>query len=376
MKNIPQTDPGASFRRHRGSIQKAVRRVLESGWYILGKEVEAFEKEFGAFLGCDPAVGVANGTDALVLAMKGLEIKPRAGVITVSHTATATVAAIEMAGGVPVFTDIDPEWMVMDPQRLVENIREYRKGKNPDLQAVVVVHLYGQPADMSGIKSICQNVGLFLVEDCAQSVGASWIGKMTGTWGDAASFSFYPTKNLGALGDGGAVVAVNPAVSRRIRMLREYGWSKRNMCRFPGMNSRLDELQAAILRIKLQSLNRENEKRRQLSRLYIKNINVAGITLPKENNKSSHAYHLFVVKSEKRNRLKEHLRLSKISTNIHYPVPVHLQPGYRSRFWTPRRGLPETEKSAQQVLSLPLFPELSASDIKRVAKTVNNIQRW
>jgi dTDP-4-amino-4,6-dideoxygalactose transaminase len=371
LKNIPQTDPGASYRKHRLDIQKAVRRVLESGWYILGKEVEAFEVEFGAFLSSGPAVGVANGTDALTLALRGLGVKPGAGVITVSHTATATVAAIELAGAIPVFTDIDPRWMVMEPQRLAETIREYRKGPNPPLQAVVVVHLYGQPADMVGIRAVCLKEGLMLVEDCAQSAGASWAGQMTGTWGDAASFSFYPTKNLGALGDGGAVVAANPAVTRRIRMLREYGWSKRNMCRFPGINSRLDELQAAILRIKLSYLNQENEKRRYLASLYKQKIKAAGINLPEENKKGRHVYHLFVIKSAKRNQLKEHLRCNKISTNIHYPLPVHRQPGYRSRFWVPKKGLPETDLCSQQVLSMPLFPELTVDVVRKTAGLIN-----
>jgi dTDP-4-amino-4,6-dideoxygalactose transaminase len=374
LKNIPQTDPGASYRKHRLDIQKAVRRVLESGWYILGKEVEAFEVEFGAFLSSGPAVGVANGTDALTLALRGLGLKPGTGVITVSHTAAATVAAIELAGGVPVFTDIDPRWMVMEPQRLAETIREYRKSPNPPLQAVVVVHLYGQPADMAGIRAVCLKEGLMLVEDCAQSAGASWAGQMTGTWGDAASFSFYPTKNLGALGDGGAVVASNPRVAKRIRMLREYGWSKRNMCRFSGMNSRLDELQAAILRIKLSYLNQENEKRRYLASLYKQKIKAAGIELPEENKKGRHAYHLFVIRSEKRNRLKAYLRSQNIISNIQYPVPIHCQPGYRSCFWTPRYGLPETEKCAQQVLSLPLFPELSARNVQKVANNINSFK--
>ena len=272
MKTIPQTNPGESFRKHRIDIQKAFHTVLKSGRYVLGKEVAVFEKEFGSFLGCDPVVGVGNGTDALVLALRGLGLKVGSGVVTVSHTATATVSAIELAGGVPVFTDIDPRWMVMDPQRLTDTIREYRKKKNRPLQAVVVVHLYGQPADLKGILKVCEKEGLLLVEDCAQSAGASWSGRMTGTWGDAASFSFYPTKNLGALGDGGAVVARNRGVANRIRMLREYGWIRRNVSQFPGMNSRLDELQAAILSVKLKALAKENQKRRELANLYRKEI--------------------------------------------------------------------------------------------------------
>ena len=293
MKFIPQTDPGASFRKHKPAIEKAICRVLESGWYILGKEVEAFEREFGSFLGGGPVVGVANGTDALVLALRGLGLKPGAGVVTVAHTATATVAAIELAGGVPVFTDIDPVWMVMDPQKLADSIREYRReGKTP-LQAVVAVHLYGQPADMEGIRSVCRKEGLLLVEDCAQSAGAAWAGRKTGTWGDAASFSFYPTKNLGALGDGGAVVTADPAVAKRVRMLREYGWSQRNMSRFPGMNSRLDEIQAAILRVKLKALAKENNQRGKLARIYRQGIKNPALLLPEERTEGKHAYHLF-----------------------------------------------------------------------------------
>lgn len=371
MKSIPQTDPGASFRRHHSAIHKAIRRVLGSGWFILGKEVEAFEKEFGRFLGSFPAVGVANGTDALVLALKGLGLKPGSGVITVSHTATATVAAIELAGGVPVFTDIDPVWMVMEPQRLADTIREYRKGRNPPLQAVVVVHLYGQPADMEGIRAVCRKEGLLLVEDCAQSAGASWKGRKTGTWGDAASFSFYPTKNLGALGDGGAVVAADPAVAQRIRMLREYGWSQRNMCRFSGMNSRLDEVQAAILRIKLKALNKENATRRNLASIYRKKVTQLLTRLPEERKQGHHVYHLFVIRSTERNRLRTILKRKGIGTNIHYPFPIHRMPGYRNRCWTPNNGLPETEKASLEVLSLPLYPELEKKLVNYIIQNLN-----
>jgi dTDP-4-amino-4,6-dideoxygalactose transaminase len=371
LKPIPQTDPGASFRKHRPAIEKAVRRVLASGWYILGREVEAFEKEFGSFLGCDPVVGVANGTDALVLALRGLGLKPGAGVVTVAHTATATVAAIELAGGVPVFTDIDPVWMVMDPQRLADTIREYRKEKRATLQAVVVVHLYGQPADMEGIRAVCRKEGLLLVEDCAQSAGAAWAGRKTGTWGDAASFSFYPTKNLGALGDGGAVVTGDPAVAKRVRMLREYGWSQRNMSRFPGMNSRLDEIQAAILRVKLKALAQENKKRNALARIYHHEVRNANFRMLQERSEAENVYHLFPVRTEKRNKFREFLKKNKIGSNIHYPVPIHRMPGDRGKFWLPYKGLPETEKAAGEVLSLPLYPEMSLQNAKKISTVTN-----
>jgi dTDP-4-amino-4,6-dideoxygalactose transaminase len=371
LKLIPQTDPGASFRKHKSAIEKAVRRVLESGWYILGKEVEAFEKEFSSFLNSGPVVGVANGTDALVLALRGLGLKPGAGVVTVAHTATATVAAIELAGGVPVFTDIDPVWMVMDPQKLSDSIREYqREGKTP-LQAVVAVHLYGQPADMEGIRTVCRKEGLLLVEDCAQSAGAAWAGRKTGTWGDAASFSFYPTKNLGALGDGGAVVTGDPAVAKRVRMLREYGWSQRNMSRFPGMNSRLDEIQAAILRVKLKALAQENKKRNALARIYHHEVRNEIFRMLQERSEAENVYHLFPVRTEKRNKFREFLKKNKIGSNIHYPVPIHRMPGYRGKFWLPYKGLPETEKAAGEVLSLPLYPEMSLQNAKKISTVAN-----
>jgi dTDP-4-amino-4,6-dideoxygalactose transaminase len=371
VKTIPQTNPGKSFRKHRIDIQNAFHTVLKSGRYVLGKEVAVFEKEFGSFLGCDPVVGVGNGTDALVLALRGLGLKVGSGVVTVSHTATATVSAIELAGGVPVFTDIDPRWMVMDPQKLTDTIREYRKKKNRPLQAVVVVHLYGQPADLKGILKVCKKEGLLLVEDCAQSAGASWSSRMTGTWGDAASFSFYPTKNLGALGDGGAVVARNRGVANRIRMLREYGWIRRNVSQFPGMNSRLDELQAAILRVKLKALAKENQKRRDLANSYRKEIHNKKLLLPQEREAGRHIYHLFAVRSLHRNRLQRYLKKNGIVTNIHYRFPVHRQPGYRGRFWIPDAGLPETEKAAREVLSLPLFPEIAHSDLKYISTKLN-----
>jgi dTDP-4-amino-4,6-dideoxygalactose transaminase len=315
---------------------------------------------------------VANGTDALVLALRGLGIKAGSGVISVSHTATATVAAIELAGGAPVFTDIDSRWMVMEPQKLADTIREYRRVRNPPLQAVVVVHLYGQPADMSGLRAVCLKEGLMLVEDCAQSAGASWAGRMTGTWGDAASFSFYPTKNLGALGDGGAVMAADPEVAKRIRMLREYGWSQRNMSRFAGMNSRLDELQAAILRVKLKALAKENEARRKLAAVYREICKNADVHLPEEREKGRHVYHLLAVRSRERNQLRNHLRTKGIGTNIHYPFPVHRMPGYRGRCWVPAKGLPHTDRAAQEVLSLPLYPEMPFTIATRVANGVNS----
>ena len=255
----PQPYPKANYLAHKTGIDAAVKRVLESGWYILGREVEAFEQEFATYVGIRHAIGVANGTDALHLALRACGIGPGDAVITVSHTAVATVAAIELAGATPVLVDIDPDTFTIDVNSLEDAITKHDQGSwsgaSACLKAIIPVHIYGHPADMQAIMDIAERYGLFVLEDCAQSHGAVIQGKKTGTWGHISTFSFYPTKNLGALGDGGAVVTNDPQLSERCRLLREYGWRKRFVCDVPGMNSRLDELQAAILRAKLPSLD-------------------------------------------------------------------------------------------------------------------------
>ena len=254
---IPQNDVGAGYRARRAEIDAAVSRVLASGWYILGAEVAAFEREFAEWLGIAGAVGVANGTDALALALRALDIGPGCSVVTVSHTAVATVAAIEMVGATPILVDIDPGTYCLDPDELAAVVDRWRDGGDgvPPIRAVVPVHIYGHPADMTRILPIARGAGLRVVEDCAQAHGATLRGARVGTLGDAAAFSLYPTKNLGALGDGGVVVTGDPELRERIVALRQYGWRERYVSAIPGVNSRLDEVQAAILRVRLRDLD-------------------------------------------------------------------------------------------------------------------------
>ena len=270
--SIPQTNPRANYQAHKDQIDAAIARVLDSGLYILGQEVTNFQREFAAYIGVPYAIGVGSGTDALNIALRACGIGCVNLVITASHTAVATVAAIELCGATPVLVDIDPVTFTIDPNRVEDALRELWSSKqsaiNGRSRAIVPVHLYGHPADMESILSIARRYELRVIEDCAQSHGAMYLGRKTGAWGDIAAFSFYPTKNLGALGDGGMVVTDDPELEERARLLREYGWRDRYVSEFPGLNSRLDEVQAAILQVKLQFLDQENEKRRILAIIY------------------------------------------------------------------------------------------------------------
>ena len=361
--NVLQANPHASYLAYQQEIDEAIHRVLNSGWYILGKEVSAFEEEFAAFIGVPHAIGVGNGTDALELALRACGIGAGDEVITVSHTAVATVAAIELVGATPVFVDIETGSYSMDVRQIEEAVSTRTK-------AVLPVHLYGRPANLPAIVEIARRHGLRVIEDCAQSHGASLNGAKTGAWGDAAAFSFYPTKNLGALGDGGMVVTRDSRLSEQVRQLREYGWKQRYVSDQPGMNSRLDEMQAAILRVKLRHLNQDNEQREQLARVYLDALKGSCLRLPAGSSPDGvHVWHLFVVAHQHRDGLLGFLRERGIGTGIHYPVPVHLQPAYRYRLPL-RHPLPNTEKAAAQVLSLPLYPELPVESAERVARAV------
>ena len=363
---IPQTDPKANYLAHKKEIESAIAGVLDSGLYILGNQVAEFEREFAAYLGVSHGVGAASGTDALHLALRTCGIGPGDAVITVSHTAVATVAAIELAGAVPILVDIDPRTFTLDPQRLEEALAA-DKGLRP--KAVIPVHLYGHPADMPAIMDISAKAGLVVIEDCAQSHGAAVQGRKTGTWGHIAAFSFYPTKNLGALGDAGAVVTRDPDVAARARLLREYGWKERYVSETGGMNSRLDELQAAILRVKLRYLDRENARRRVLADAYGRALEGADLTLPAARPEVFHVYHQYAVLSPRRNALRNHLRAGGIGTLIHYPVPIHLQPAYRHRVVS--LDMRNTEEVARQVLSLPMYPELSEDQVGTVGRAIS-----
>ena len=369
--------PIAEYRAYKGAIDAAVLGVFESGNYILGPETAEFEKEFAAWIGTEHAVGVANGTDALVLAMRALGIGAGDTVLTVSHTAVATVAAVELTRAEPLLVDIDPATFTLDPQKLADTIRANPQRK---FKAVIPVHLYGQAADMTAIMEIARQHGLLVIEDCAQSHGATIAGKTTGTFGDAATFSFYPTKNLGAIGDGGAVVTQDAALAARVRELRQYGWKARYISDTAGMNSRLDELQAAILRAKLPRLRADNQRRRDLAALYAKHIRNAahigndGVVLPPLRAGAGHVYHQYVVRTPHRDALMAALKSQGVPTAIHYPQPVHTQPAYRDRVAVGHGGLAESERACREVLSLPMHPQLSDEAVIFAAQRISEWQ--
>ncbi|HOG45616.1 MAG TPA: DegT/DnrJ/EryC1/StrS family aminotransferase [Anaerolineae bacterium] len=359
---IPWANPQAAYVAYQVEIDAALRRVLQSGCYILGPEVEAFEAEFAAYCGAAAAAGVGSGTEALHLALAALGIGPGDEVVTVAHTAVATVSAIEMCGARPVLVDVDPASYTLDPQAL-------RAGITPRTRAVIPVHLYGQAADLDPILDVARRQGIAVVEDCAQAHGATYRGRRVGTWGDVGCFSFYPTKNLGAFGDGGAVVSCDAALAERVRLLRQYGWRERYTSSIAGWNSRLDELQAALLRVRLAHLEEDNARRRRLAGLYGGRLAGGPVALPAEMPYGEHVYHLYVVRSAWRDELQRFLAARGVQTGIHYPVPVHLQPAY-SRLGCGPGALPVTERLAAEILSLPMFPELSADDAGRVAAAV------
>lgn len=342
---VPFNDLNPLHEMMADELQQAVSRVLRSGWYVLGAEVEAFEAELSQFLDVRRAVGVASGTDALELIFRGFDVGPGDEVITVSHTAVATVCAIERAGGTPVLVDIDPTTYTMSPEAAAAAI-------TPRTKAIVPVHLYGHPADLASLAQLAKEHDLKLIEDAAQSIDARFGDRPTGTWGDAAALSFYPTKNLGACGDAGAVVTNDDRLARRVRGLRCYGQRDRNEFHERGINSRLDEMQAAILRIKLRHLDEHRELRREMVADYHRQLK--GLTLPAERGGVRHAYHLYVVRHPQRDKFREMLAAHGVETLIHYPVPVHMQGAYTDLKISPS-GLPETERAAREVLSLPLY---------------------
>lgn len=358
---IRPIDPTAAYLADKPQIDEAVHRVLDSGWYILGDELKAFEAEFAAYLGVQHAVGVASGTDALELALRAAGIGDSDIVLTVSHTAVATVAAIERAGAIPALVDIDPARYTMDPAALEQAINSHGTA----VRAVIPVHLYGHPADMDTIMRIADRHDLIVIEDAAQAHGAQIGATKVGAVGHFAAFSFYPTKNLAALGDGGAVVTNDDALDKKLRAGREYGWYKRYVSDEPGINSRLDELQAAVLRVRLPGLEEQNDRRRAIAKRYDAACLSVGLDRPIVHGDCSHAYHQYVVRTGQRDALRQHLLDHDVATLIHYPVPVHLQPAYANRL--PDAGpLHHSEQAAQQVLSLPIHPQLTDSDVDSV----------
>jgi dTDP-4-amino-4,6-dideoxygalactose transaminase len=356
------SNPKAQYLSHKEEIDSRILSILDGGSYINGGEVRAFENEFAGYIGCSFGIGCGNGTDALCLAIAACGIGPGDEVITVSHTAVATVAAIEMAGATPVLVDIDRSSFTMSVERLEDAVTSRTK-------AVIPVHLYGQPADLDALVAFARRHGIRMIEDCAQAHGALYKGRRVGAFGDASCFSFYPTKNLGALGDGGMVVTSDAALAEKARALREYGWRQRYVSEIPGRNSRLDEVQAGVLRVKLQYLDRDNERRRGVASQYSADLQDNGLVLPVESAGTTPVYHLYVVRSARRDQLQAHLRERSCLPLVHYPVPIHLQPAYRGKLAGSDR-LPETERAAAEVLSLPMYPELDPQEIRQVIDSV------
>jgi dTDP-4-amino-4,6-dideoxygalactose transaminase len=370
--SVPQANPGAGYRALRGEIDVAVARVLESGWYILGQEVRAFEAEFAAWLGATAAVGCGNGTDALALALRALGVGPGMSVVTVSHTAVATVAAIEMVGATPLLIDIEPDYYTMDPGELAEVLAHPPAGV-PPIRAVIPVHLYGQPAAIEPIVAVCRRHGVPVIEDCAQAHGATIAGRKVGTFTEMAAFSFYPTKNLGALGDGGMVAMRDAGTGTAVAALRQYGWRSHYISDAIGVNSRLDEMQAAILRVKLQHLDAQNARRQTIAAAYDAALRGASLAPPARRGDAGHVFHLYVLRVPERAALQARLREAGIGTGIHYPVPVHLQPAYRGRLPVGPAGCRATEIAAEQVLSLPIYPELTDAQVAQVCEALRRL---
>jgi dTDP-4-amino-4,6-dideoxygalactose transaminase len=367
VEDVAFLDLGARYRGLRSELDKAIAGVLDRGQFVLGPQVREFEEAFAASVAVQHGIAVASGTDALHLALVACGIGPGDEVITVSFTSGATVAAIAMTGAKPVFVEIGSDSMTMDPAAVAESI-------SPRTKAVVPVHLYGRPADLGAILSICRPRGIRVVEDCAQAHGATCDGIPVGGIGDVGCFSFYPTKNLGAFGDGGFIATNDPELGERVRMLRQYGWRERDRSEIRGFNSRLDEVQAAILRVMLPHVPAWTTRRRLLADEYRRQLSDMPVSLQDRPESDTHAYHLFVIRTANRDQLRAFLRSEGIATMVHYPIPVHLQPAYAD-ISHGVGSLPITEAHSHQIVSLPLYPEMPRAAIGRVTDAVGRFFR-
>lgn len=353
---IPFLDLGATYRELKPQIDAAVARVLEGGWYILGPEVEAFEAEWAAYCGAGFAVGLANGLDALTLALRALGIGPGDEVIVPSNTYIATWLAVSGVGARPVPVEPDPLTHNIDPNLIEAAI-------TPRTRAVMPVHLYGQPADLQPILEIAKRHGLRVIEDAAQAHGAAYRGRRLGGHGDIICWSFYPGKNLGAFGDAGAITTNDADLAARVAMLRNYGSREKYVNELPGVNSRLDPLQAAVLRVKLKVLDDWTERRRAIASAYLEGLKDSGLILPHVPEWAAPVWHLFVVRTDAREQLQAQLAKAGIGTLIHYPIPPHMQSAYADLGFE-AKAFPIARRLAQEVLSLPMGPHLDASLVR------------
>lgn len=362
---IPQCSPLAAYQAQAADIDTAIRETLAAGRYVLGPRVAEFEARFAQWIGATHGLGLANGTDALEIALRALGIGAGDFVATTSMSAVATAVAIRKTGASPLFADIEPQHGLIDPVG-IESLLASHGGR---IRAIVPVHLYGRCADMDAIMTIANRYGVPVVEDCAQAHGASWNGRTAGTFGAFGSFSFYPTKNLGAIGDGGAVVTSDPDLRERARLLREYGWKTRYISDIEGGNSRLDELQAGVLSVKLARLHDDNMARRRIAQVYREGLAHPGVEVFRGDD-TGHVYHQFVVLSDQRDALHAHLASLEIGALVHYPAAIHQQPAYACADYAPM-PLPNTERWTTRVLSLPMYPQMPIADAKCVVDAIN-----
>jgi len=362
-QHIPFVDLQTEHKKQIQSLKKAFATVCDRGVFVLGDSVRTFEAEFARYLGAKYAVGVASGTDALLLALKAIGITPQDEVL-VPANAYPTAFAVSLSGAKIRLVDIDPQTYTIDPRKIESAITKKTK-------AIIVVHLYGQAAKMDTIMRITRKTNIAVIEDVAQAHGSTYKNKKLGTIGDIGCFSFYPTKNLGALGDGGMIVTNTKRIAEQIQRLRNYGEKKRYVSTHLGYNSRLDELQAALLSVKLSMLDKNNKKRQRLAKAYLYNLRETSVQLPTTHIDESHVYHLFVIRTKKRNSLQAYLQGKGITTLIHYPTPIHsvkafLHLGYKTR------DFPQAEKSAKEILSLPLYPTLSLDAVSYICNHIKN----
>lgn len=342
-------------------IKQALKDILDSGQFILGPNVRAFEQETASYHGVKHAAGLASGTDALYLSLRALDIKQGDEVITTPFTFIATAETIAYAGAIPVFVDIDRNTLNMDVSKIEAKI-------TPRTKAIIAVHLFGQPTDMDEIARLAQMYGLKVIEDCAQSFGAQYKGRTVGSIGDAGCFSFYPSKNLGAYGDGGMMITNNDNIDENVRLLRNHGTSAPYRHKFIGFNSRLDEIQAAILRIKLRHIDEYNSRRRALARTYTSSLG-ACVQCPVELSDRTHVYHQYTIRTPLRDRVQSVLKDNNISSVVYYPVPLHLQEAF-SYLGYKKGDLPESESAANDVLSLPIYPELQPEKVSLITEII------
>lgn len=359
---ISLVDLTAQYHSIKNEIDAAVLSTLESGHFILGPQVVKFEESIAAYLGVRHAIGLASGTDALVLALRALNVGEGDEVIIPAYTFFATAGTVMSVGATPVFVDVDPQTYQMDVNRI-------RAAVTPKTKAVIPVHLYGHPAEMNPILEIAREHNLKVIEDNAQGFGAEYLDKKTGALGDIGCLSFFPTKNLGAYGDGGMVVTNDPALAERMRMLRTHGWKKKYYSEEVGYNSRLDALQAAILQAKFPYLNAWNDKRRELSHRYTEQLVPLGVVTPVERDWAKHVYHLYIIRSAKRDELQAFLKQKGIASEVYYPLPPHLAVPCRT-FGYKEGDFPHAELAARETLALPLYPELTEAQQDEVIAAV------